>query len=81
MKVPYLSGLLLLCSLCFRTGAAQAGDAPLVFLHVTIIDLAHLLWNRIERSRLTEAAFPRFPIPGISTPKVTRGLSMGQGNF
>jgi imidazolonepropionase-like amidohydrolase len=43
MKVrwtPYLSGLLLLCSLCFRTGMAQArsGDAPLVFLHVTVIN-------------------------------------------
>src|SRR5580704_10497242 len=40
MKVrwtPYLSGLLLLCSLFYRTGAAQAGDAPLVFLHVTVI--------------------------------------------
>jgi imidazolonepropionase-like amidohydrolase len=38
MKVPYLSGLLLLCSLCFRPGVAQAGDAPLVFLHVTVIN-------------------------------------------
>jgi imidazolonepropionase-like amidohydrolase len=41
MKVrwtPYLSGLLLLCSLCFRTGVAQVGDAPLVILHVTVIN-------------------------------------------
>src|SRR5882724_11832226 len=41
MKVrwtPYLSGLLLLCSLPFRTGAAQGGDAPLVLLHVTVIN-------------------------------------------
>jgi imidazolonepropionase-like amidohydrolase len=38
MKVPYLSGLLLFCSFCFRTGVAQAGDPPLVFLHVTVID-------------------------------------------
>jgi hypothetical protein len=43
MKVrwtPYLTGLLFLCSLCLRTGVAQAGfgDAPLVFLHVTVIN-------------------------------------------
>jgi imidazolonepropionase-like amidohydrolase len=41
MKVrwtPYLSGLLVLCSLSFRTGAAQAGNVPLVFLHVTVIN-------------------------------------------
>jgi imidazolonepropionase-like amidohydrolase len=43
MKVrstPYLSGLLLLCSLCIRVGVAQAGfgEAPLVFLHVTVIN-------------------------------------------
>jgi imidazolonepropionase-like amidohydrolase len=38
MKVPYLSGLLLLCSLCFRIGVAQAADTPLVFLHVTVIN-------------------------------------------
>ncbi len=38
MKVPYLSGLLVLCSLCFRIGVAQAGDVPLVFLHVTVIN-------------------------------------------
>jgi imidazolonepropionase-like amidohydrolase len=43
MKVrwtPYLSGLLLLCSVCFRTGVAQArsSDAPLVLLHVTVIN-------------------------------------------
>jgi imidazolonepropionase-like amidohydrolase len=37
-SVVCLSGLLLLCSLCFRTGVAQAGDAPLVFLHVTVIN-------------------------------------------
>jgi imidazolonepropionase-like amidohydrolase len=34
----YLSGLLFLCLLCFRAGMAQAGDAPLVFLHVTVIN-------------------------------------------
>jgi hypothetical protein len=35
-----LSGLLLLGSLCFRTGAVQprSSDAPLVFLHVTVIN-------------------------------------------
>src|ERR1700753_902965 len=43
MKVrwtPCLTGLLLLCSLCFRTGVAQARskDARLVFLHVTVIN-------------------------------------------
>ena len=39
-SIPYLSGLLLLCSLCFRVGVAQArsGEAPLVFLHVTVIN-------------------------------------------
>jgi imidazolonepropionase-like amidohydrolase len=37
-SVPYLSGLLVLCSLCFRIGVAQAGDVPLVFLHVTVIN-------------------------------------------
>src|ERR1700733_8493258 len=38
MKVPYLSGLLLFCSLCFHAGVAQAGDPPLVLLHVTVIN-------------------------------------------
>ncbi len=38
MKVPFLSALLLLCSLCVRTSVAQAGDTPLVFLHVTVIN-------------------------------------------
>ncbi len=38
MKVPFLSALLLLCSLCVRTTLAQAGDTPLVFLHVTVIN-------------------------------------------
>jgi predicted amidohydrolase len=43
MKVrwtPFLTGLLLLCSLCVRAGVAQtrSSDAPLVFLHVTVIN-------------------------------------------
>src|ERR1700761_3108790 len=38
MKFPFLSALLLLCSLCVRTSVAQAGDTPLVFLHVTVIN-------------------------------------------
>jgi imidazolonepropionase-like amidohydrolase len=38
MKAPFLSALLLLCSLCGRTSVAQAGDTPLVFLHVTVIN-------------------------------------------
>jgi hypothetical protein len=80
-SVPYLSGLLVLCSLCFRIGVAQAGDVPLVFLHVTVINPGTSSVEPDRAVTINGNRIPPFPTPGISSPHFTPGLSTGQANF